>query len=147
MKAMEKVFLTFIMAIFIGSPLMAQEEEAEITENDLKAYASIQLAVEVISQSVKPELLNMIEKQEGMTTKRYMELQKGEGEAAKEWETEFLGLIKEMAAKRSEAAKEVLNLIVNNSSLTSAKYAQIKEGVSSDPDLKARYEAVTGKLM
>ncbi|MFW5761438.1 MAG: hypothetical protein ACOCXH_10705 [Cyclobacteriaceae bacterium] len=147
MKAMEKVFLTFILAIFVGGPLMAQEEEVEITEEDLKAYASIQVAVDVISQSIKPSLLEMIEKQEGMTTKRYMELQKGQGEPAKEWETKFMGLIKEMAAKRSEAAKEVLNLIINNTTLTSAKYSKIKNSLDSDPDLKARYDAVTGDLM
>ena len=146
-KAIEKVVLTLILAIFVGGPLMAQEDELEITQEDLKAYASIQLAVEVISQSVKPALLDMIEKQEGMTTKRYMELQKGEGDAAQEWETKFLGLIKEMAAKRSEAAKDVLNLIVNNSTLTSAKYAKIKDSLESDPDLKARYDAVTADLM
>lgn len=147
MKAIEKVCLTLVLAIFVGGPLMAQEEEVEITETDLKAYASIQLAKDVISQSVKPTLLDMIEKQEGMTAKRFMELQKGQGDPAQEWETKFLGLIKEMTEKRSEAVKEVLNLIVNNSTLTSAKYAKIKESLESDPDLKARYDAVTGDLM
>ena len=142
MKAIERVLLTFIIAIFVGGPLMAQDEEMEITDDDVKAYAAIDMAVDVITGSVKASLLQMIEDQEGMDTRRYMELKKGDGEPAKEWETKFLGVINDMAKKRSEAAKEVLNLIVNNSTLTSAKYAKIKGSVDSDPDLKARYEAV-----
>ena len=145
MKVFERITLALALLFLVGnSAAWAQDEE--ITDDDLKAYAAIQMSVDVISTSVKPTLLNMIEQQEGMTTKRYMELKQGQGEAAQEWETEFLNLINEMAKKRSEAAKEVLNLIINNSTLNSAKYAKIKDSLENDADLKARYEEVTASL-
>ena len=145
MKVFEKMTLAFALLFLVGNSV-AWAQEDEITDDDLKAYAAIQMSVDVISTSVKPTLLNMIEQQEGMTTKRYMELKQGQGESAKEWETEFLNLINDMAKKRSQAAKDVLNLIINNSTLNSAKYAKIKESLGSDADLKARYDEVTASL-
>lgn len=135
-----------LITMMNSQAIFAQEADNEISDDDLKAYAAIEASIEVISSSVKPTLLDMIEKQEGMTTKRYMELKKGEGEAAKEWETNFLNLINEMAKKRSQAAKDVLNLILNNSTLTSAKYSSIKDQLGNDADLKSRYDQVTASL-
>ena len=146
MKALEKVFLTFIITLFVGGNLMAQDE-VEITDADLKAYAALQLSTEVITSSISPAVNELIAAQEGMTGNRFNELRSKSGEPAKEWEVKFMQTVQEMIEKRTEAAKGILNTMINNSSLTVAKYKKIKADLNSDDELKARYDTVVKNLM
>jgi len=138
---------------FLAFAPFAQAQEVEITDEDLKNYAIIEMAVEMITSSVSPTVNELIKKQEGMTGARFNELRKmGTTEekmkagGAQDWEIKFMTTIYELMQKRKEAASEVINLLVNNSMLGAAKYQAIKEGLSSDANLKARYDQVAENL-
>lgn len=138
---------------FLAFAPFAQAQEVEITDEDLKNYAIIEMAVEMITSSVSPTVNELIKKQEGMTGARFNELRKmGTTEekmkagGAQDWEIKFMTTIYELMQKRKEAASDVINLLVNNSMLGAAKYQAIKEGLSSDANLKARYDQVAENL-
>ena len=126
------------------SVVFAQDEE--ITDEDLKSYAVIEMSKDMIASSIKPFLLDMIDKQEGMTPNRWMELQKTKAEGAKDWEVEFYNTIMKVVQERKEAAGEVVKMLINNSQMTAAKFGKIKSELGSNSDLKAKYEEITASL-
>lgn len=144
--------LSLAVCFFALAPVV-QAQDAEITDEDLKSYAVIEMAVDMISSSVSPTVNDLIKKQEGMTGARFNELRKmGTTEAkmkaggAQDWEIQFMTTVYELMQKRKEAAGDVINLLVNNSLLGANKYQAIKSGLSSDSDLKARYDQVAANL-
>lgn len=148
----EKFMFVLAFSFFAFLPL-TQAQEAEITDEDLKNYAIIDKAVDMITSSISPTVNDLIQKQEGMTGARFNELRKmGSSEAqlkqggAQDWEIKFMATVNDLIQKRQEAAKEVINLLVNNSGLGAGKYQAIKKGLSSDADLKARYDQVAESL-
>jgi hypothetical protein len=141
-----KVFGAFmLMMVMSGNFLFAQESES-VTDEDLKNYAVIEMAKEMITSSIKPFLLGMIEKQEGMDNNRWMELQKTKAEGAAEWEVKFYNSIMDEVKERTNAAKEVVNMLINNTEMSASKYSAIKEQLQSDADLKAKYEEITAQM-
>lgn len=139
-RTFERIALS--LALFLVISPVAFAQDAEITDEDLKDYAVIQMAVDMITSSISPTVNEMIKAQEGMTGNRFNEIRTKSGEPAKEWETQFLQKVSELMDKRKDAAKDVVNLLINNSQMTGAKYSAIKKGLSDDADLKARYDAV-----
>jgi len=112
----------------------------DVTEEDVKNLAIIELAKNSITAGISPMVNDMIEKQEGMTGQRFQELQKGEGEAAQEWETKFLAVVNKQIDKKKKAATDVVKLLAANA-MGASKYKAAKTAISSDADMKAKYEA------
>ena len=142
MTRINKMFFALAIILIAIQPSFAQEE---ITDEDLKNYAVIQMSVDIIT-SRSPTVNDLIKRQEGMTGQRFNELRQSGGEGAADWEKQFLATVNDLIEERREAAKEVVNLLINNSTLTGAKYSEIKKGLSSDSELKARYDEVMANL-
>lgn len=146
---MKKLLYFLVFAFWIG---IAYAQDEEITDDDLKAYALANASVKSITSSISPMVNDLIAKQEGMTGQRFKELQDTDGDAGKlasieaqEWEIKFLETVNGEIEKRTEAAKEVINLMAKYAMGTS-KYKAIRSGLSSDADLKARYAAIEAKF-
>jgi hypothetical protein len=138
--------------LVVGSPVMLRAQEAEITDEDLKNYAIIELAKNSIVSSISPMVNGLIEKQEGMTGNRFQELSACKGDQAKltaanaqEWELKFLEVVNGQVEKRRTAAGDVVKLLAGNA-LGAAKYKAIKDGIDGGGDVKARYDAIWDKM-
>lgn len=141
MKGMKS---TLMLALFLVGFGYTQVKAQDISDEDLKNYAIMEMAVESITSQISPEVNSMIEQQEGMTGQRFQELQKGTGEPAKDWEKKFMDVVNKQIDKKKKAAGDVLKLLAMNS-VGSEKYKEIKTKLSSDASLKARYDAITAK--
>jgi hypothetical protein len=117
----------------------------DVTDEDLKNYAIIELAKTSITSTISPMVNDMIEKQEGMTGQRFQELQKSKGEGAEEWEKQFLGLVNKQIDKKKKAATDVVKLLASNA-MGAATYKATKAAISSNPDMKAKYEGYLASL-
>jgi hypothetical protein len=140
-------FLVFVIGVGF-----AHAQDDEITDDDLKAYAIANAAVKSITTSISPMVNDLISRQEGMTGQRFTELQATKGDAdklagieAQEWEIKFLETVNGEIDERKEAAKDIINIMAKYA-LGTSKYKAIRSGLSSDADLKARYEAVEAKF-
>jgi len=145
---MKKLTLLLIFVLGFGF-LYAQEE---ITDDDLKAYAIANAAVKSITSSISPMVNDLISKQEGMTGQRFKELQGTKGDAdklaaieAKEWEIKFLETVNGEIEERTDAAKEIINLMAKYA-MGASKYKAIKAGLSNDAALQARYSEIEAKM-
>jgi hypothetical protein len=133
---MKHVLLGFAIVALVAGNVMAQD--VEVTDEDIKNYAVIELAKNSIVQSISPMVNELIEKQEGMTGQRFQELQDGQGEPAQEWETQFMGVVNKQIDKRKKAATDVVKLLAGNA-MGAAKYKATKSALS-DPAMKAKFD-------
>ena len=117
----------------------------DVTDEDLKNYAIIELAKTSITSTISPMVNDMIEKQEGMTGQRFQELQKSKGEGAEEWEKQFIEVVNKQIDKKKKAATDVVKLLASNA-MGAATYKATKAAISSNPDMKAKYEGYLASL-
>jgi len=124
----------------------------DVTEQDLRNYAIIELAKNSIVDGISPMVNDLIEKQEGMTGQRFQELQGTNGDKAKlaaieaqDWEIQFLNLVNKQIDKKKEAATDVVKLLAANA-MGAAAYKATKAAISSNPDMKAKYEGYLASL-
>lgn len=117
----------------------------DVTDEDVKNYAIIELAKNSITDGISPMVNDMIEKQEGMTGQRFQELQKNKGEGAEDWEKQFLGLVNKQIDKKKKAATDVVKLLASNA-MGAAKYKATKSAISSNADMKAKFDSYVAAL-
>jgi len=117
----------------------------DVTDEDLKNYAIIELAKTSITSGISPMVNDMIEKQEGMTGQRFQELQKTKGEGAEEWEQKFMEVVNKQIDKKKKAATDVVKLLASNA-MGAATYKATKTAISSDADMKAKFDGYVAAL-
>ena len=146
---MKKLMYFLVFVIGIG---FANAQDAEITDDDLKAYAIANAGVKSITSSISPMVNDLISKQEGMTGQRFKELQATKGDAdklagieAQEWEIKFLDTVNGEIDERKDAAKDLINIMAKFA-IGSSKYKAIRSGIKEDPDMKAKYDAIASKF-
>ena len=144
------LWVSTLMLVGATGMLLAQDEG--ISDVELKDYAIIEMAKNSIVNSISPMVNELIEKQEGMTGSRFQELMNCKGDAAKlsaanaqEWEIKFLNLVNGQIDKRRSAAGEVVKLLAGNT-LGAAKYNSVKQELGSDPEIKARFDAIWERM-
>ena len=136
-----------IAALFVGFGMSANAQSEEVSDENLRRYAILMETVDAMKSEISVTLNEMIKNQEGMSGKRFSELSKGEGEPASEFEQKFMDTIEEMKKERIEAIKEVNQLLATKMLPDGGKtYKAIKEAISSDENVKARYEAILAKI-
>ena len=142
-----KKFIVAIALIAVVGAGSVKAQEAEITKDDLYKYALLQQVVELMKKDVSNQLMSMIDAQEGISRSRYVELSKGEGEPATEFENKFLALVNEMKEERTQAIvtvnKELATKMVGNNGKT---YNAIKDALKTDEELKAQYDEIAEML-
>lgn len=150
MRKFNYLFVALLLLV-AGNTAVAQEE---ISDEDLRRYALMMEVVDAMKQEISDLTNEMIRNQEGMDGKRYMELAKAKGDAAKldemgakDFEKKFMEVVTEMQDERKEAISEVVQILATKMLPDGGKtYKAIKSGLSSDSDLKARYEKIAGRM-
>lgn len=142
MRNLSKAVIALVVLAFVS---VNTTQAQDITDADLKDYAIILLAQNSITDKISPMVNDLIEKQEGMTGKRFDELSKGQGEPAQEWETKFLAAVNKRVDKRKKAAKTVLNTLATNA-LGAAKFKAIRSKIKTDSDMKAKVDAIMASI-
>ncbi len=141
-RNLKSSLMALVLLLSVG---IANAKVQDVTEEDLKNFAIIELAKNSIVSGISPMVNDMIEKQEGMTGQRFQELKKGEGEAAEEWETQFMAVVNKQIDKKKKAAKDVVNLLAKNAMGTTA-YKATKAAIKADPALKAKFDGYLAAL-
>ena len=149
-RVWNKIFVVALMSV-VSLPAIAQDE---ITDADLTKYALMQEVITYMKKDISVEINAMIKAQEGMTGQRYQELSKTKGDAdklasvnAEEWEIKFLEQTNSFKEERIEAIKtvntELATKMVGDKGKT---YKAIKDALSNDADVKARYDAIVSAM-
>jgi hypothetical protein len=128
--------------VFVG---FVSASAQDVTDEDLRNYAIIELAKNSIIDGISPMVNEMIEKQEGMTGQRFQELQKGAGDPAQEWETKFLQVVNKQIDKKKKAATDVVKLLAANA-MGAAKYKATKAAITSNADMKSKFDGYLASL-
>jgi hypothetical protein len=147
--------ITAFLLVVLGLNISYAQDDA-ITDEELKNYIVTEMAVESITSTISPMVSEMIEQQndkiqnpeDKITGERWQALSSTDGDQAKlsaieakDWEIAFLKVVNKQIDKKKSAAGNVLKLLAANS-LGASTYKAIKSGLSSDADLKARYDAL-----
>lgn len=145
---------TVLMALvlFLGFTSFAQAQD--ITDEQLYKYALLETVVDEMKAEISSVVNDMIKNQEGIDGKRYVELSKAKGDEAKlaeldanEFEKKFLSLVEDEKNERIEALKSVNTTLATKMLGDGGKvYKSIKAALSSDADLKARYDEIKSGL-
>ena len=117
----------------------------DVTDKDIKNFAIIELAKTSIVIGISPMVNDLIKKQEGMTGQRYQQLKKGEGDAAEEWETQFVAVVQKQIDKKKKAATDVVKLLAANA-MGAATYKATKAAIKADPAMKATFDGYVATL-
>jgi hypothetical protein len=142
MKKLTSGVLAVGMLLAVG---FANVYAQDVTDEDLKNYAIIELAKNSITDGISPMVNDMIEKQEGMTGQRFQELQKTKGAGAEEWEQKFLAVVNKQIEKKKKAATDVVKLLASNA-MGATKYKATKAAISSNADMKAKFDGYVAAL-
>lgn len=137
------------MMVLLFSVNQAKAQE-EISDENLYRYALMMEVVESMKKEISDKTNDMIKNQEGMTGQRYLELAKTGGDEekltaieAKDFEKKFLELVTNMQDEHKAAISDVLNTLANKMINGGAKgYKAIRDALSSDDAVKARYETI-----
>lgn len=142
MKKLMNGFLALGLLLVVG---FTSANAQDVTDTDIKNYAIIELAKTSITSGISPMVNDMIEKQEGMTGQRFQELQKSTGEAAEEWETQFLAVVNKQIDKKKKAATDVVKLLASNA-MGAANYKATKAAIKADPAVKAKFDGLVAAV-
>ncbi len=148
---MKKVSLLIaVMSMLLTGLVNAQD----ISNENLRRYAIMMETVDAMKQEISDLTNEMIKNQEGMDGKRYLELAKAGGDAAKldaagakDYEKKFMELVTKMQDERKQAISDVVSIMATKMLPDGGKvYKDIKAGLESDAELKARYEAIQAAI-
>ena len=156
MDLLKKIKITFSAFLFLSIICFSQvnAQDAEITDEDLRRYALLNEVVDLMKKEISVMVNDLIKNQEGMTGQRFKELMSAKGDAskyeelgAKEYEVKFMELIAEKQNERVEAIKTVNQELATKMLGENGKlYNQIKNELSSNSDLKAKYDQIAAGL-
>lgn len=146
-------FLTLVLLSIVSfSQVKAQDEE--ISDEALRKYALLNEVVNLMKKDISVMVNGMIKSQEGMTGKRFKELQAAKGDkakydemGAKEFEVKFMELVAKKQSERIDAIKTVnqelaTKMVGDNGKL----YKKIRSELTSNADLKAKYDQIVASL-
>ncbi|WMN11091.1 hypothetical protein QYS49_37180 [Marivirga salinae] len=152
MKRIVRQGMLALAAIVFLNSTAVMAQDSEITDKDLYNFALMMQVIEQMKAEISPAIQKIIEKQEGFDTKRYSELESaGDDEAklkelgANDFEVQFMGLIIKEKEEKIDAIKEALNLLAK-SMVGVQNYKTIKQTLSVDPELKAKYEKISTRI-
>jgi hypothetical protein len=142
MRKMTNAVLALGLLLAVG---FTSANAQDVTDEDIKNYAIIELAKNSIIDGISPMVNDMIEKQEGMTGQRFQELQNNSGDPAQEWETKFLEVVNKQIEKKKAAATDVVKLLASNA-MGAANYKATKAAITADAAVKAKFEGYLAVL-
>jgi hypothetical protein len=152
---MRRVFVGMLMMSMFFAASVANAQDEEITDEQLKKYAMLEQVIEYMKKDISDEVNKLIKAQEGMTGARYVELAKTRGDEAKlaeleakDYEIKFIELVDNLKDERTESIKTVNQELATKMLGDNGKvYKRIKAALKDDADLKARYEQIQASLI
>ena len=150
---MRKITLLLLFVLGLG---VAYAQDSEITDQDLKNYAIMEMAVQSITSQISPMVSQMIDDQNAkiqnpddkITNERWSQLSGTGGDEsklqavnAKDWEIAFLKVVNKQIDKKKDAAGDILKTMASQA-IGVSTYKAIKSGLSSDTQLQSRYDQI-----
>ena len=153
LKNAKFTLLTFLL-FSIVSFAQVKAQDGEITDEALRKYALLSEVVDLMKKDISVMVNGMIKSQEGMTGKRFKELQAAKGDkakyeamGAKEFEIKFMELVAKKQSERIDAIKTVNQALATKMVGDNGKlYKKIRSELSSNADLKAKYDQIVAGL-
>ena len=150
-KMLRNGFLAMLAIITVNvQSVMAQDEE--ISDEVLYNYALMMQVIDQMKAEVSTAVQTRIDAQDGFTVQRYYELKEAEGDDAKlkemganEFEVKFMAILVKEKEERAATIKEVFNSLAQKM-VGVSNYKAVKSALSSDAELKARYDAIVEKI-
>jgi ABC-type ATPase with predicted acetyltransferase domain len=148
---MKNYILLFVLFMAVQN-LQAQDAQTEITDAELEKYAVTMDSINDMKESLLEDIAEMVKNNEKMTNARYNELSKiSEDEAAlakAKATPEEIAFLKEVAAKKDEGTAKIQETFQSMAKeyVGASSYNKIKKALSSDTEVKKRYETFMDKL-
>lgn len=150
MKRLLNLLLVGLLVALTSNQVMAQEEETEITDEELRRYAVTMDSVERMKKNIVSWMTIQVEENEEITGARFNELSAVIGDSIKLAEANataeeiaFINMIKEekdkMTADINTTFKTMAIDYIGEGGRT---YNKIKKALRSNSDVKARYDAI-----
>jgi hypothetical protein len=125
---------------------------SQVTDEELKKYAVTMDSINDMKASLSEEIGVILKAEGNMTITRYNELSKVAGDTVKLAEVkatpEEIALLKKVAEKRSQGIAAINNTLqaLAKDYVGASSFNKIKKALTSDPELKAKYEAMLEEL-
>ena len=128
------------------------DEQDQITDEELKKYAVAMDSINDMKASLLEEISDIVKEDGKMTNARYNDLSKIANDPAKLAQAkatpEEIELLKKVAEKKNEGTVEINNTFkaLAQEYVGAAAYNKIKKALTTDPELKSKYEAMLQEL-
>ena len=127
-------------------------QQQKVTDEELKKYAVTMDSINDMKTSLSEEISEILKADGKMTVERYTELSKIAEDstqlAAANATPEEIALLKTIADKKNEGIAEINNTYqaLARDYVGAASFNKVKKALSTDPALKAKYEAMLEEL-
>jgi hypothetical protein len=155
-KSMKKLFVLafLILGLFHVSAYAQEEEEEEITEEELRKYAVMEDSVMAFYDMKNEELVDMIKNNEVIDPGRYNEIKGAWGDDEKlteieitpEEKTAYEEILSSMSSLSEEVRELKINLIKNDEILGISTYNKVNRAYKEDPEIKEKVDSLTEEL-
>jgi len=144
---------TIVLLLFVAVQFSAFAQDAEVSDEDLTAYATLLLKVDSMKLAAKAQFSEMVKNHELMDAgRRYNALKKAIGDEEKlaeiEATEEEIAAYNDLVAKNAEASasiKTVFSASVKEG-IGAKMYNVIKKKLKADTDLKTKYDEIFASL-
>jgi Asp-tRNA(Asn)/Glu-tRNA(Gln) amidotransferase C subunit len=153
---MKKLFvLAFLLVGLLSINSYAQEAaDEEITEEELKKFATMEDSVTAFYEKKNEEVIEMIKNHEVIEPGRYNEIKDAWGDEAKlteieitpEEKTAYEGILAAIDAVEEEVTELKVSLIKNDEVLGIPTYNKVNKAYKEDPEVKEKVDALTMEL-
>lgn len=123
--------------------LNQNQSSADISDKELKAFATVYPKVQKESQKAQQKMATVIEK-DGMKLARFNEIQRAKlqnkkSDASKEEKKKIKKITRELDAIQPQIQKNIESLIAS-SGLSVQRFQTIAAAIQSDPDIRSRFQ-------
>jgi hypothetical protein len=130
----------------------ASQQQDQVTDEELKKYAVAMDSINDMKASLLAEINDIVKEDGKMTNARYNELSKIANDPAMLAQAkatpEEIALLKKVAEKKNEGTVEINNTFqaLAQEYVGAASYNKIKKALTTDLELRSKYEAMLGEL-
>lgn len=156
---MKYVIVAFASMLGAFTQLYGQEEKKQstvqqqkVTDEELKKYAVTMDSINDMKESLSVEISDILKEDGKMSIARYTELSKIAEDStqltAANATPEEIALLKTIAEKKDEGIAEINNTFqaLARDYVGAASFNKVKKALTTDPALKAKYEAMLEEL-
>ena len=150
--AFASVFVAFTQVNAQDAKKQSTEQQQKVTDEELKKYVVTMDSVNDMKETLSEEISQMLSADGKMTVERYTELSKIASDslqlASANATPEEIALLKTIADKKDQGIAEINNTYqaLARDYVGAASFNKVKKAISTDPALKAKYEAMLEEL-